>query len=72
MMFKAFETKMNDAVEKRDRMLTKQLRNTFEESQKLIAATQSEEKTPWWKNFSLKFRRNLRQCKTVKFTEDNK
>jgi len=49
MMFKAFETKMNDAVEKRDRILTKQLRNTFEESQKLIAATQSEEKTSWWK-----------------------
>ncbi|MFJ7982275.1 hypothetical protein ACIQ1D_18615 [Lysinibacillus xylanilyticus] len=49
MMLKAFETKMNDAVEKRDRILTKQLRNTFEESHKLIVATLSEEKTSWWK-----------------------
>ncbi|EDW5948288.1 MULTISPECIES: hypothetical protein [Lysinibacillus] len=49
MMLKAFEAKMDDVVEKRDRILTKQLRNTFEESQKLIAATQSEEKTSWWK-----------------------
>lgn len=49
MMFKAFETKMDDIVEKRDRTLTKQLRNALDEGQKLIAATQSEEKIPWWK-----------------------
>lgn len=49
MMFKAFETKMDDVVEKRDRILTKQLRNALDEGQKLIAATQSDGKISWWK-----------------------
>jgi DNA-binding transcriptional MerR regulator len=45
----ALDKKMSETIEMRDRMLTQQLRKTFEESQKLIAATQSEEKISWWK-----------------------
>lgn len=45
----ALDKKMSETIEVRDRMLTQQLRKTFEETQKLIAVTQSEEKISWWK-----------------------
>lgn len=48
-LLEALDKKMSETIEMRDRMLTQQLRKTFEESQKLIAVTQSEEKTSWWK-----------------------
>ena len=45
-MFKAFEMKMNDSVERRDRMLMESLRRTQEDRKALlqIAAAQEEEK----------------------------
>lgn len=48
MMFRAFEHKLNDVVEKRDRILTQQLQQTLEKKQLEIAAAQEEEKKPWW------------------------
>ncbi|UAL50665.1 hypothetical protein LIT32_15725 [Bacillus sp. CMF21] len=39
-MFKAFEAKMNDVVEKRDRILTQQLNRSLEERRLEIAAAQ--------------------------------
>lgn len=49
-MFQAFEAKMNDIVERRDRILTQQLNQSLEERQLEIAAAQEEkeEKKPWW------------------------
>ena len=49
-MFKAFEAKMNDVVEKRDRILTQQLNRSLEERRLEIAAAQEEKETkkPWW------------------------
>ncbi len=47
----ALEKKMSETIEMRDRMLTQQLRKTLEESQKLIAATKSEEKLSWLSKF---------------------
>lgn len=49
-MFKAFEYKMNDVVEKRDRLLTMQLQQSLEEKKLEIAAAKEEENAkPWWK-----------------------
>lgn len=50
MMFKAFEAKMNDVVEKRDRILTQQLNRSMEERRLEIAVTQEEkeERKSWW------------------------
>jgi len=50
MMFKAFEAKMNDVVEKRDRILTQQLSRSMEERRLEIAATQEDKETKksWW------------------------
>lgn len=45
-MFRAFEIKMNDSLEKRDRLLTQHLQNTLEERRLEIAAAQ--EKKKWW------------------------
>lgn len=47
-MLKAFEYKMNDVVEKRDRFITQQLNKSLEERRLEIAAAQ-EEKKSWWK-----------------------
>jgi DNA-binding transcriptional MerR regulator len=49
-MFQAFENKMNDVVEKRDRIITQQLNKSLEEKRLEIAATQ-EEKKSWWRKF---------------------
>lgn len=43
-MFQAFEHKMNDAVERRDRLITQQLEQSLEERRLEIAATQDENK----------------------------
>lgn len=50
MMFKAFEAKLNDTVEKRDRTLIQQLNRSLEEKRLEIAATLEEEKVKksWW------------------------
>jgi len=45
-MFKAFEHKINDNLEKRDRLLTQHLQATLEERRLEIAAAQ--EKKKWW------------------------
>lgn len=45
-MFKAFEHKINDTLEKRDRLLTQHLQSTLEERRLEIAA--SREKKRWW------------------------
>ncbi|WP_445505864.1 MerR family transcriptional regulator [Niallia sp. 03091] len=49
-MFKAFEAKLNDVVEKRDRILTQQLNRSMEERRLEIAAAQEEKeaKKSWW------------------------
>lgn len=47
-MFQAFETKMNDLVEQRDKILVHQLNQSLEERRLEIAVTQ-EEKKSWWK-----------------------
>ncbi|WFE12456.1 hypothetical protein P4829_10770 [Bacillus atrophaeus] len=49
-MFKAFEAKLNDVVEKSDRILTQQLNRSMEERRLEIAATQEEKeaKKSWW------------------------
>ncbi|MFE4429667.1 MerR family transcriptional regulator [Peribacillus butanolivorans] len=44
-----FELKMNDAVEKRDRLLTTQMNKRLEEKSLEIAATKEENKKKWWK-----------------------
>lgn len=46
-MFKAFEHKINNVLENRDRILTKHLQESLEKKQLEIAAT--EEKISWWK-----------------------
>jgi DNA-binding transcriptional MerR regulator len=46
-MFKAFEHKMNDELEKRDRLFTQHFHTLLEAKQLEIAATQ--EKKKWWK-----------------------
>lgn len=46
-MLKAFEHKINDVVEQRDRVLTTQLQNALEERRLEIAAATEEKK--WWK-----------------------
>lgn len=49
-MFQAFEHKMNDVVERRDRFITQQLQQSLEERRLEIAATkEEEEEKPWWK-----------------------
>ena len=45
-MFRTFENKMNDTIEKRDRLLTQHLQSTLEERRLEIAAAQ--EKKKWW------------------------
>lgn len=54
MMFKAFEMKLNDTIEKRDRILTQQLNQSMEQKRLEISAALEEknEKKPWWKLFS--------------------
>jgi len=49
-MFKVFEIKMNDVVEKRDRLITQQLHQSLEEKRLEIAAAQEQEKNnrTWW------------------------
>lgn len=47
-MFKAFEYKMNDVVEKRDRLLTMQLQQSLEEKKLEIAAAKEEEIAKSW------------------------
>ncbi|NEU36176.1 DNA-binding protein, partial [bacterium LRH843] len=46
---RAFEAKMNDVIEKRDRILTHELNRSLEEKRLEIAAA-SEEESPksWW------------------------
>ncbi|MFE0507862.1 MerR family transcriptional regulator [Peribacillus butanolivorans] len=48
-MFQGFEMKMNDAVEKRDRLLTTQMRKNLDEKAFEIAAAKEENKKKWWK-----------------------
>ncbi|MDW0110949.1 DNA-binding protein [Sporosarcina aquimarina] len=46
----ALEKRMSDTIEMRDQLLTQQLRETIDESQKqLAAASHQEEKKAWWK-----------------------
>lgn len=45
-MFKAFEHKINDTIEKRDRLLTQHLQATLEERRLEIASAAEEKK--WW------------------------
>jgi DNA-binding transcriptional MerR regulator len=48
-MFRAFENKMNDVVERRDRVLTQEMKRSLEERQLEIAAAQEEKKKEkWW------------------------
>lgn len=48
-MFQAFEQKMNDSIEMRDRKLTLAMKNTFEEKQNEFAASlESTQKKSWW------------------------
>lgn len=48
-MFQAFERKMNDVIERRDRQVTLAMQNTMEEKQKEIAATtENPKKKRWW------------------------
>lgn len=51
-MFQAFENKMNDVVEKRDRIITQQMKQTLEKKHEQhlleIAATQEGKKLSWW------------------------
>lgn len=53
LLIKTFETKLNDLIENRDRVLTKQLRDSLESTQLQIAAAheelETEKKKPWWK-----------------------
>lgn len=50
-MFQAFERKMNDTIEVRDRQLTLAMKNTFEEKQNELAASlESTQKKKWWWN----------------------
>lgn len=48
-MLQAFEYKINDVVEKRDRILTKQLQQSLEERRVEIAAAAEEKEKKWWK-----------------------
>lgn len=45
-MFKAFEAKMNDSIEQRDRYLVQQLNQSMEQTRLQIAAAQEENKKP--------------------------
>jgi DNA-binding transcriptional MerR regulator len=47
-MFKAFEAKMNDVVEQRDRILTQQLHRSLEEKRLEIAAATEQKKPTFW------------------------
>lgn len=50
-MFQAFEHKMNDVIEKRDRVLTQQLQQSMEAKRLEVAAakeTESESPKSWW------------------------
>lgn len=46
-MFQAFEYKLNNVIEQRDRHLTKELHRSLEEKRLEIAA--SKENIPWWR-----------------------
>ena len=46
-MYQAFENKMTNLIEQRDRILTQQLQNSLEEKRLEIAA--SKEKQSWWR-----------------------
>lgn len=51
-MFLAFENKLNDVVEKRDRIITQQMKQSLEEQREQhlleVAATHEEKKSSWW------------------------
>lgn len=47
-MIKVFEEKLNNSIEIRDKILMQQINRSMEDSKKLIAATQEENKKPWW------------------------
>lgn len=52
-MFRAFEVKLNNVIEQRDRYLTQELHRSLEEKKLEIAAAKEqeiEEKKPWWKS----------------------
>lgn len=52
MMFRAFEAKMNDVVEKRDRILTLELNRSLEEKRlEIAAAKEIEPSKSWWQKF---------------------
>ena len=52
MMFRAFEAKMNDVVEKRDRMLTHEMNRSLEEKRlEIAAAAEKESSKSWWQKF---------------------
>ena len=53
-MFKAFELKMNDSIEKRDRILMQSINRSLEEKRLEIAATKEEEKKSWWQKIFVK------------------
>ncbi|MEI3611418.1 hypothetical protein [Pseudogracilibacillus sp. SO30301A] len=45
----AFQEKLNDTIEKLDRLLTQQqLKNSFEQNKKLIESTKEEKSKSWW------------------------
>lgn len=49
MMFRAFEAKMNDVIEKRDWILTHELNRSLEEKRlEIAAATEEESPKSWW------------------------
>lgn len=51
-LLKALEKKLSETIEMRDRMLTQQLRNAFEENQKSIETLRTkDEKISWWKKY---------------------
>lgn len=45
----AIQVKLNDTIEVRDKLLTQQLRNAFEENKKMIEVSRSSGKVSWWK-----------------------
>lgn len=51
-MLSSFENKLNDVVEKRDRILTQQMKRSLEEQREQhlleVAATQEETRSSWW------------------------
>lgn len=46
-MLNAFLEKLNNTIEKRDRLLTQQLKNSFEQNKKLIESAKEEKSKSW-------------------------